>query len=172
MVERYVAQHGQDVQVKFISSDQLTAENLQDTRADLLLVTELNQLEPLVTDNALDIITRDILGNIDPRFRDSAGRWMAFAGHYQSDEQMQISALAIAQSSDSKDLVQHFLSAIYVRASQQWMVEQTGQYSLVEFGVQPPASLPRLSTLNLPSQADTFDTSESVPETRELASKD
>lgn len=147
LVEHFTTEN--DVEVQVVEAGELSAARLTETSADLVLTAQLDDLVPLIKAGALDTLPPDILWNVNEAFRDPAERWVGLSGQL-ADGQLTVRGLALAQSANSKPLAERFVLYLYSRSAQQNLVEMSGEYAFLAFGVDNPAGKPTLSNLSLP----------------------
>ena len=155
---------GIKVRIEPVTADGLDSDALKAMHADLLLVANVADLVGVMQAQSLDTLPVDALWNVLPDYVDPAGRWMGFYGNLDGD-QLSISALAMAQSSNSKPLAELFVMTVYGMRLQRMMVENSAVYSLLNFGVEAPTGQPDLKSLTSPRYAQIYDSDNFYPQT-------
>lgn len=168
LVEQFIAETDARVEIETIAADTLCGKAVDAQRADIVLVHDIGELVPLMQEDALDTLPLDIMWNVDESFRDPAERWVGFSGRMDVNE-LAISGLALAQNSDSKPLAERFILYLYSRSIQEQLVQQSGQYSFLAFGVPTPAGMPELTSMDVPSFGAIYDSASIDDITNELA---
>lgn len=82
IADRFAEEYDADVRVEFVDAE-INANILQKNHADLVLVRDINELIPVMDQQALDTLPSDLMWNIDPQFRDPASRWVGYTGRLQ-----------------------------------------------------------------------------------------
>lgn len=156
VVEQTMPDSGVTVHIEPIAEAELNSDALRDMHADLVLAENVADLVGAMESQSLDTLPADALWNVLPDYVDPAGRWMGFYGNLDGD-QLNISALAMAQSSNSKPLAELFVVTVYGMRLQRLMVENAEVYSLLAFGVEAPSGQPVLESLTSLRYAQIYD---------------
>ncbi|MCI0714178.1 MAG: hypothetical protein L0154_28745 [Chloroflexi bacterium] len=170
LVAAFVDDTDARVRIERVDPTLLSQKALASHKADLVLVRNIGEMVPLMQEEALDTLPLDIVWNVNEAFRDPAERWVGFTGRME-DNTLAMSGLALAQSSNSKPLAERFILYLYSRKVQEQLVNQTGQYSFLAYGVPTPAGLPDLTLIDAPAYGAIYDSAAFTEEpSRELAS--
>jgi hypothetical protein len=167
LVEQFISETSASVRVDVV--EELSEDSVRDCQGDLVLAHRIEELLPLINAQALDTLPLDIMWNIDQNFRDPAERWVGFTGRYENNA-FTISALALVQQANSKPLAERFVLYLYSRTHQQTLVEHTGHYSLLAFGINSPDGLPALTEVSSPAFGSIYNSDSVLPE-NEIALK-
>jgi hypothetical protein len=169
LVDAFVGDTEAEVRVERIDAALLCQEKLAAQHADLVLVRNISEMVPLMQEKALDTLPLDIMWNVNEAFRDPAERWVGFTGRME-DDALAISGLALAQSSNSKPLAERFIIYLYSRKVQETLVNHSGHYSFLAFGVPTPDGMPDLTMIEAPAYGAIYDSAALTDEpSRELA---
>jgi spermidine/putrescine-binding protein len=169
IVDQFVTETETVVRVE--SVDEISPEIMKANSADLVIVARIQEFVPVMQAKALDTLPLDIMWNVDENFRDPAERWVGLTGCIE-DGDFVMSGMALAQSSNSKPLAERFILYLYSRSNQQALVDYTGHYSFLAFGIETPSDMPQLVDLELPPFGAIYDSNHQLSEpSNELAAK-
>ena len=170
IVDQFVAETEAVVRIETVT--EISPEMMKAYSADLVMAAHIEEFVPIIQAEALDTLPLDIMWNVDANFRDPAERWVGLTGCLEEDGEFMMSGIALAQTSNSKPLAERFVLYLYSRSNQQTLVQMTGHYSFLAFGVDTPSDMPQLVDLELPPFGAIYDSNSLTAEpSTELAAK-
>ncbi len=152
LIDSFQAQNPAIIHIVPINTNDLNSATIQQTNADLILAHDISVLVPLLKADLIDTLPPDLMWSVNSVFRDPNNRWIGYSGQINGDI-LTISAIAIAQSANSKPLAQLFLSLSYLPQTQLHLAESTGLLSLSAY----VADTAMLETLEFVDFAVQFD---------------
>lgn len=83
IVDTFTEKHNIPVRVESILPADLTQKTIASTQADLILVSDVAELTPLMQAGALDTLPPDLMWNVETPFHDNANRWIGYTGRLE-----------------------------------------------------------------------------------------
>ena len=83
LIERFEAEAGLDVQVKYAGTSEIAATLLEEgdaSPADVFFAQDAGALGALAAEGRLDVLPADVIERVEPRFASPEGRWVGVSG--------------------------------------------------------------------------------------------